>query len=135
LNKKKKDKKNIQLGMNYSTASGRLVKDILFKLIQDTHQAICYRCKKSLTRDSFSIEHIEPWLDSEDPLGLFFNLDNISFSHLSCNISAHRVPNKKYHTKEERKEGSRKLNKKFWDSLGKEEQQRRRKDNYLKNSC
>ena len=40
-----------------------------------------------MTRETFSIEHLKPWLDSNDPVGLYFDLDNISFSHLSCNIS------------------------------------------------
>lgn len=43
-----------------------------------------------MSRETFSIEHKIPWLDSEDPTGLFFNLDNISFSHKSCNYEAKR---------------------------------------------
>lgn len=81
------DKKKEQLGMNPSTASGRLVKDVLWNLIVQTKQDICCKCKKLMTRETFSIEHIKPWLDSDDPVGLYFNLENISFSHLSCNIS------------------------------------------------
>ena len=77
-------KKNEKLGMNYSTASHRLVRDILFKFIVDAG-ITCYRCGKDLTRETFSIEHKEAWLNSEDPVGLFFDLDNISFSHQSCN--------------------------------------------------
>jgi hypothetical protein len=37
-----------------------------------------------------SIEHKIPWLDSEDPKDLFFNLNNIAFSHLTCNVKAAR---------------------------------------------
>jgi hypothetical protein len=37
-----------------------------------------------------SIEHKIPWLDSENPISLFFDLENIAFSHLSCNSSAAR---------------------------------------------
>lgn len=87
----KKNKKNEQLGMNYSTASNRLVKDILFKYIKDTKE-VCFQCKGDLERDTFSIEHKKPWLDSEDPLHNFFDLNNIAFSHLSCNVAARRVP-------------------------------------------
>ena len=83
-----KSKKALQLGMNPSTASHRLVKDILFQFISENH--VCYQCGEELTRDTFSIEHKEPWLDSEDPSGLYFDLDNISFSHLTCNIKAGR---------------------------------------------
>lgn len=43
--------------------------------------------KKINTVDELSIEHKEPWENSDNPKELFFNLDNISFSHLKCNIS------------------------------------------------
>lgn len=89
-------KKQEQLGMNPSTASGRLVKDVLYKLVVQTEQNACFHCGEQMSRDTFSIEHMTPWLDSEDPLGLFFDLDNISFSHHSCNVAAGRKPNRKY---------------------------------------
>lgn len=81
------DKKKLQLGMNPSTASHRLVKDVLWKLIQQTEQDSCCKCGEFMSREDFSIEHKTPWLDSEDPLGLYFDLENISFSHLRCNIA------------------------------------------------
>ena len=105
-------KKNKQLGMNYSTASGRLVKDLLFKFaIELGHK--CHQCGKDLTRDTFSVEHKVPWLDTDNPSGMFFDLDNIAFSHLSCNIKAGRRPHKKYHSEESKKlavRGIRKIN-------------------------
>lgn len=82
-------KKQSQLGMNPSTASHRLVKDVLFKFVQ-LHHPNCYKCGKPLTRDTFSIEHKTPWLDSDDPVGLYFDLDNIDFSHLACNVGGRR---------------------------------------------
>lgn len=81
---------NEQLGMNHSTASNRLVKDLLWKLIWETNQEGCHRCGKGMTRDTFSIEHKEAWLYSNDPVKLFFDLDNISFSHRSCNSGTGR---------------------------------------------
>jgi len=84
-----KHKKTQQLGMNPSTASGRLVKDTLFRLVVEAGHK-CYRCGGELTRESFSIEHKVPWLDSEEPRGLFFDQDNIAFSHLACNCKASR---------------------------------------------
>jgi hypothetical protein len=81
------DKKKEQLGMNPSTASGRLVKDILWNLIVQTKQDNCCKCNEQMTRETFSIEHVKPWLDSDDPIGLYFDLNNISFSHLSCNVA------------------------------------------------
>lgn len=79
------DKKKEQLGMNPSTASHRLVKDILWHLIKETNQDTCCKCGEPMSRETYSVEHLTPWLDSEDPVGLYFNLNNISFSHLSCN--------------------------------------------------
>lgn len=95
------DKKKMQLGMNPSTASGRLVKDVLWSLIQETEQDVCCKCGEKMTRETFSIEHITPWLDSEDPVGLYFDLENIGFSHHSCNVGDARSARKKYDTPEE----------------------------------
>ncbi len=81
------DKKKLQLGMNPSTASHRLVKDVLWSLIVKTGQSLCCKCGGEMSRETFSIEHIEPWLDSEDPVGLYFDLENIGFSHLRCNVA------------------------------------------------
>jgi len=81
--------KNEQLGMNPSTASGRLLKDLLFDFVQKAGIK-CYHCDGELTRDTFSIEHKTPWLHSEDPKRLFFDLENISYSHLACNFGARR---------------------------------------------
>ena len=83
-------KKQHQLGMNPSTASHRLVKDTLWRLVVQAGQNLCYRCEEPMTRETFSIEHKEAWLDSCDPLGLYFDQENISFSHLSCNIKDSR---------------------------------------------
>jgi hypothetical protein len=82
-------KKNEQLGMDSGTASYRLVKDLLFNYIYDAG-IVCYRCGGELSREDFSIEHKECWLDSDDPVGLFFDLKNIAYSHKSCNYKAKR---------------------------------------------
>jgi hypothetical protein len=80
-----RDKKDHQLGMSYGTASHRLKKQILFSLVQETGKDICYRCGKVIeTAEELSVDHKIDWLD-KDP-SLFWDLDNIAFSHLSCNI-------------------------------------------------
>lgn len=86
-----KNKKAKQLGMNPSTASHRLVKDTMWRLIGASGMNQCYRCGVEMTRETFSIEHKEAWLDSEDPLGLYFDQSNIAFSHLRCNIQDSRT--------------------------------------------
>lgn len=108
------DKKKIQLGMNPSTASHRLVKDLLWSFVSKQN---CYRCDQEMSRDSFSIEHIEPWLDSDDPVGLYFNIDNISFSHLSCNSSAARKTKAECGNRGAYKSGCRCFKCKEWKSI------------------
>ncbi|WPJ20569.1 hypothetical protein vBPFY1MI_34 [Pseudomonas phage vB_PF_Y1-MI] len=90
------DKKKMQLGMNPSTASHRLVKDVLWSLIVKTGQQSCCKCGVTMDRETFSIEHLEPWLDSDDPVGLYFDLENIGFSHLRCNVEDRRIERKEY---------------------------------------
>lgn len=127
------NKKAQQLGINPSTASGRLVKDLLFNFV--INQGIqCYHCNEPLTRDTFSIEHKVPWLDSDNPKFNFFNLKNISYSHLKCNILAGRKPNRKYKNKDEKLKAHAKREKDRWNLLSKDEQQLIRREKYLKYS-
>lgn len=85
-------KKQNQLGMNPSTASGRLVKDLLWNFVKTTGQDACCKCGEPMSRETFSIEHVTPWLDSDDPVGLYFDLENISYSHRLCNFADKRSP-------------------------------------------
>jgi len=83
--------KSEQLGISYGAATAQLRKKILFFLIQKLGLNTCFQCgKKILDIDALSIEHKIPWLHSENPKELFFDLDNIAFSHLKCNISTIR---------------------------------------------
>ena len=125
-------KKQSQLGMNPSTASGRLIKDLLFKFVKDAGH-VCHQCNKPMAREDFSIEHKTPWLDSEDPVKLFFDLNNIAFSHKSCNIAAARKPNKLALTPEERKQHDAKIERQRWNKLSSEEQQAIRRRKYEQN--
>ena len=92
-------KKSQQLGMNVSTASQRLVKDVLFSLaVKDGNK--CHHCGGELKRDTFSIEHKTPWMDSTDPVALFFDLSNIAFIHHACNVAAARRPTKRFSSRQ-----------------------------------
>lgn len=85
-----RENKNKALGMSYGTACNRLRKMILFKLVKDLGLNICYQCGRPIeTVDELSIEHKKAWLSSDNPVESFFNLDNIAFSHLTCNIRVH----------------------------------------------
>lgn len=123
--------KKEQLGMNPSTASGRLVKDILFKFIS-IHHPNCFHCGRPLTRESFSIEHKVAWLHSPNPKELFFDLDNIDFSHHMCNVGAARKIPKKYKTPLDQRIAHASRQKELWSRLTKEQQQARRRDKYLR---
>lgn len=85
-----KSKKAEQLGMDPGTASHRLIKNLLWNFISSTGNERCFRCGQPMTRETFSVEHKEPWLDSSDPVGLYFNLENITYSHRVCNYKASR---------------------------------------------
>lgn len=81
------DKKSEQLGMPFGTANARLRKNILFNLLARYGENICYQCGEMiLSVDQLSIEHKVAWLDND--IALFWDLSNIAFSHLKCNISA-----------------------------------------------
>jgi len=78
-------KKADQLGMPAGTAANRLRKQLLFKYVQLAGDDHCYACSEKIESvDDFTIEHKQKWLDV-DP-DLFWNLDNIAFSHKECNI-------------------------------------------------
>lgn len=82
-------RKNEFLGMPHGTANGKLRKNIIFKLVQQTNQDNCFRCGELiLTVDELSIEHKLPWEGRS--VELFWDLDNIAFSHLKCN-KPHRI--------------------------------------------
>lgn len=92
---KSNDKKVAQLGMPVGTASNRLRKSIIFNFLKKLNENFCFQCGSEITSENeLSIEHKVPYLDSEDPIDLFFNLDNIAFSHLTCNVGAARQPRK-----------------------------------------
>lgn len=94
-NLKKKEK---QLKMSFGKANQILRKNILFHLLIVAKENICYQCKKEITHIShLSIEHKKNWLDSKNPVELFFDLNNIAFSHLKCNASAGgKISSKKF---------------------------------------
>ena len=82
------DKKRGELlGMTFPTAQSRMQKALLFKLAGDV--VSCYRCKQPITDIvEFSIDHKESWQKAQDPIEAFFNLENVTFSHIKCNMSA-----------------------------------------------
>lgn len=106
---------------NKGTAQNKLVKDLLFNFITLTG-AKCFHCNKEMNRDNFSIEHKVPWRNAENAKELFYALDNIAYSHQSCNYSAARKPTK-YVTEEERLNAVKESRKKAYNRRKNEEVQ------------
>ena len=73
-------------GMPVGTAQGRLRKLVMFDLIQKLNLDTCYRCGKKIESvEELSLDHKQSWLDQHE---LFWDLENIAFSHLLCNSLA-----------------------------------------------
>jgi hypothetical protein len=90
-------KKAELLGMPAGTATGRLRKAIMFDFCCRLKENVCFRCQKLIDNiDDFSIEHKESWQFAPDPVALFFDLENIAFSHLQCNSAAIVRPTRKF---------------------------------------
>lgn len=84
MNSKHNKLKSEFLGMPHGTATHKLRKMILFRLVKETKQDVCFRCKTKITSiNELSIDHKEPWENSS--VELFWDLNNIAFSHLKCN--------------------------------------------------
>lgn len=76
------------LGMPYGTAQNKLRKQIMFRLAQKLDSHYCFQCEDAIdSADNLSVEHMKPWFPDPD---LYWDLDNIAFSHLSCNSGARR---------------------------------------------
>lgn len=73
-----------QLGMPWGTANAKLRKMILWTLLLKLGGNNCFKCEKPIeTIEELSIEHKQPWQGvSAD---LFWDMNNIAFSHLRCN--------------------------------------------------
>ena len=92
------EEKSRQLGMPFGTANNRLRKLIIFNLLKRHSENICFRCGKVIeTIDDLSIEHKKPWMHAN--IALFWDMENIAFSHMHCNISIARHSKRLEHGK------------------------------------
>lgn len=81
--------KSVQLGMDYGTACHRLRKQVMFRLVQKAGLDGCLRCGLDIeSAEDLSLDHREVWLHASPDL--FWDLDNVGFSHLVCNTIASR---------------------------------------------
>jgi HNH endonuclease len=78
-----------QLGMHIATATRRLQKAVILMLVQKVGLDVCFRCGKKIeTPQELSMDHKVAWRNVNPTL--FWDLDNIAFSHLSCNSKESR---------------------------------------------
>ncbi len=123
-------KKSEALGMAWGTANGKLRKMILFSLVCRLSLNLCYRCDSEiLSIDDLSIEHKEPWSQADDPVQSFFDLNNIAFSHLSCNVNAGSEARKKWPNAQARKNAS---HRRWWADKTPIQRRENRKKRYEK---
>jgi len=122
------EKKRVVLGMPIGTASSRLKKTIMFSLICRLKENVCFQCGgEILIVDDLSVEHKQPWIQADDPVESFFDLENIAFSHLSCNIGAATKPHKRYADSKEKKRAELK---RAWNRMSPEEKKAQRRKRY-----
>lgn len=78
-----------RLGMPFGTANNKLRKSLLYDFAKRCEEDSCFRCNSKIESiEEFSIEHKISWYYSEYPASTFFDLNNIAFSHIRCNIQA-----------------------------------------------
>jgi len=78
-----------QLGMSHGAANHKLRKNILFNFLCRLSENVCFKCKKVIDNiNDLSVEHKLPWEGRDAKL--FWDLDNIAFSHLKCN-TVHKI--------------------------------------------
>lgn len=93
----------------------------------------CYRCGGPIERvEELSIDHKEAWMGASDPVQSFWDLENIAFSHSSCNSAAAMRPHKKYFTDAAKREAKSAENKRQFLKNPPEIRRLRRRERYLR---
>jgi hypothetical protein len=74
----------VLLGMSHGAAAGQLRKKLLFHSLVKLKENVCFVCGEEIkVVDDLSIEHKKPWENAS--ADLFWDLENIAYSHLRCN--------------------------------------------------
>jgi hypothetical protein len=75
-----------KLGVKHGKAQGRLYKSLLYSLVVETKKHRCIRCGKPIDKpEDLSIDHIDPWLNSDNPEEKYYDVKNVGYSHKKCN--------------------------------------------------
>lgn len=73
------------LGEPLGSASQKLTRQKLFDLIVGAGLNNCYRCSKPMSATDFVLDHKESWMHASDPVKSFWEKENHSWSHFTCN--------------------------------------------------
>jgi hypothetical protein len=63
----------------------------IYNMLSALNYTKCYRCGEELTITDLSIDHIIDWMNAPNPKEMYFDLSNIEFSHLNCNMRAAKI--------------------------------------------
>jgi hypothetical protein len=75
-----------KLGVSHGKAQGILFKSLLYSFVVETKKDRCIRCGKLIEkREDLSIDHIEPWIHSDNPKKKYYSVGNVGYSHKKCN--------------------------------------------------
>jgi len=78
--------------MSGGKARNILVYDILLAYAQKLNRDTCFYCGEKITSSKeLAVGHKIPFLYSDDPKGLFFDLNNVAFCHRKCNCANSRT--------------------------------------------
>ncbi len=125
--------KSEALGMSHGTAANRLRKNILFDLICRLGLNFCHQCGTEIeSAPNLSIEHKTPWLRADKPIDAFFDLDNIAFSHLSCNAGAATRVNKTDMSRAEYRASFNEYQREYRNLMSPEKRRVKRRERYLR---
>lgn len=83
------------MGECFHRARRRLMQTLIRKAFEDaTGEVFCARCGEEIIGTDFHVDHLKAWLNSDDPVNLFFDLKNIGLSHPECNSAARKFNHK-----------------------------------------
>ncbi len=80
------------LNMEFGKANHRLFRKIMFEWCVQLGLNECTKCHKTINKiEEWTVEHIRPWHSANvdaDKKALYFDLNNIGYSHLHCNCGS-----------------------------------------------
>lgn len=76
------------LGIPFDKARNLLNRKIIRTFLFERYNATCCRCATKIEEaEEFHIDHINGYLDCENPLEKFLDLQNVGLSHVRCNLA------------------------------------------------